>query len=104
MTMGGKTPLASKRLHDRFAFLHAVVHLRDGVGDDGIARGFARDVERLQNRNAAGDQRAERARKSRDRGLAKEIAEERHAQFDPIDERRVPPGRGQRICTATIRR
>src|SRR6267378_3882894 len=29
-----------ERLHDRFAFLHPVVYLRNGIGDHGIARGI----------------------------------------------------------------
>ena len=46
-----------------------------------------------KNRNAAGDQRAERARKTRDRGLAQQIAEKRHAQFEAIDQ-----DDGRRAC------
>jgi hypothetical protein len=40
-----KSAAGFERLHDRFAFLHAVVHLRNGVGDDGVAGGFAGDIQ-----------------------------------------------------------
>ena len=36
-----------ERLHDRFAFLYAIVHLRDRAGDHHVAGSFAGDVERL---------------------------------------------------------
>ena len=42
---GRKRAAGFERLHDRFAFLHPIVHLRNGVGDDGVAGGFAGDIQ-----------------------------------------------------------
>ena len=68
-------------MHDRFTFFHAVVDFHDGVGDNGIPRGFAGDIERLKNRNAARDQRSQRAAEARNGALASQIAEERRLQL-----------------------
>ena len=59
MTIGGNAPLASSGCTIDSPSLTVSCTLRNGVGDDGVAGGLARDVERLQNRNAAGHERAE---------------------------------------------
>ena len=43
-TIGGNMFAGFERLHDRFAFFHAVVHPRDCASDGGIARSLTRDI------------------------------------------------------------
>src|SRR5260370_23486392 len=50
-----------KRLNDRLAFLHAFVHLANRARDHHVASGFPGNVEGLQDWNATGDERSERA-------------------------------------------
>src|SRR6266487_2443935 len=73
------------RLHNRFAFFHAVVHLPDGGGNRRITCSFASNIQCLQNRNTACDQCPECARETGDRGFAVQIAKKRHAQFEVIN-------------------
>ena len=47
MTIGRECAAGFERLHNRFAFFHAIVHLVDRVSDDSIAGGLACDIERL---------------------------------------------------------
>ena len=62
------------------------MHLLDGVGQNNVARGIARDVERLQDGNAAGDQSAERATETRNGAFFDQVPEERHAQLDRVND------------------
>ena len=101
ITIGGKAPLASSGCTIDSPSLTLSCTCAIALSDDGVAGGFARDVERLQNRNAAGDERAERARKTRDRGFAKQIAEKRHAQLEAIDGRAPAAVRADEICSTT---
>ena len=43
-TIGGNMFAGFERLHDRFAFFHAVVHPRECASDGGIARSLTRDI------------------------------------------------------------
>jgi len=47
-----------ERRGDSFAFLDTFVNLGDSVGDDDVAGGLLDDGQGLQNRHAAGDERA----------------------------------------------
>src|SRR5467141_3278742 len=76
-----------KRLHDRFAVLHAFVDLANRARDHHVAGGLTRNVKRLQDWNTAGDECAKRPRKSRDRGFPNDIAKERKPKFNPVDDR-----------------
>ena len=63
---------------DGLAFLDAFMDFDDGVADNDIAGGFLDDCQSLQNGNAAADERAERARKTRDGHLADDRSERGH--------------------------
>src|ERR1700722_20208849 len=71
-----------QRRGDGFAFLHAFMDCAHRVTDDDVAGSFLHDGQRLQERHAAADESAERAREARDRNLADHRPEHRHFQFE----------------------
>ena len=75
-----------ERLHDGFTFLDAVVHLADGLANDVVTRRFAGDVERLEDRHAAGHERTQRAAEPRDGAFPGQVAEQRQAQEHLVDD------------------
>ena len=66
------------RLGDRFAFADRVVDLAEHRLEGRVARGFAGDVQGLQDRHAAGHQRAQRPHGAGDDVLFDKLAEDRH--------------------------
>src|SRR5271154_7149590 len=73
-----------ERRGDGFAFLDAFVDFDNGVADDDIAGGFLHNRKRLQNGDAAADERAERSRETRDGDFADDRAERGHLEFEFI--------------------
>src|SRR5436190_9698466 len=70
------------------AFLDAFMHQGHGGADDDVAGGFLDDGKRLENRHAAADQGAQRARESGDGHLADDRAEDRHVELELV---KYPP-------------
>ena len=81
-----------ERGDDGFAFLDGLVNLFDGLGNDHVAGGVAGDVEGLQDGDAGGDERAERAGEARDGALALDVAEHGHLELHRIDGRAAALG------------
>ena len=69
---------------------HSPLTCLDNISHDHIARGFLDDVQRLQDRHTAGDERSQRAGEPGDGELAEERPQERRAQFEMV---KNPPSR-----------
>ena len=61
---GREEGIVRQRLGDRDAFLHLHAHLGQGLLDEPVAGRGARDLERLDDVDACGDERRERAQRA----------------------------------------
>ena len=72
------------RLGDRFALADGVVDLAEHRLEGRVARRFAGDVQGLQDRHAAGHERAQGAHGAGDDVLFDELAENRHLDLEIV--------------------
>src|SRR5690349_1588053 len=69
----------------------------DGVADDDVASGFFDDGQRLENRDAAADQRTESSREAGDSDLADDRANDGHLKFELIPDMPAELGANEQI-------
>jgi hypothetical protein len=86
-TEPGKGLAIREALAEPAALLHALDGLRDGVHEDLVADGAARDVQAMHQRHARAEQRAEHPAETRHRKLRDERADQRRAQNQPSQTR-----------------
>jgi hypothetical protein len=70
VTIDGNTAVSAERAGHVEALGDLGARVLDGRGDDGVAGGLGADVERVEDRHARGEQRAQRAGEAGDDDLA----------------------------------
>ncbi len=97
----GENAARLERRRERLPFAHARRHDLELAGDVLIADRPGRDVERVDERQAAAEQRRQRPRHLRRRELARDLADHRHAQ--DRGDRAAPSARAAAARTRTPR-